>query len=105
MIVIRPSERYRQASVWIGGSLGEKMKQLQPPPPAALLSLPNESHHVQIKDPEARKILGEYLDFEDAEDLQRFVDHVLGQFRLLRTWSEEPALPNPSDQFVTPPGA
>jgi hypothetical protein len=105
MIVIGPSKGYRQSNVWIGGSLGEKTKLVQPPPPAALLSLPDASLRVQIKDPEARRLLGDSLDFDDAEDLQRFVDHVLEQFRRLRTWSEGSGLPNPSDQFVTPPGA
>jgi hypothetical protein len=89
----------------MGGSLGDKKRQVQPPPPAALLSLPSSSRIVQIKDPEARKVLGTFLDFDDAEDLQLFVDHVLGQFRLLRTWSERSGSPDPSDQFSTPPGA
>jgi hypothetical protein len=61
---------------------------VQPPPPAALLSLPSDSRVVQIKDPEARRVLGHSLDFDDPADLQSFVDHVLLQFRLLRTWAD-----------------
>jgi hypothetical protein len=85
--------------------LEDKLRRVQPPPPAALLYFPSDSRVVQIKDPVARQALGNHLDFDDAEDLQLFVDHVLGQFRLLRTWSEGPGSPDPSDLPFTPSGA
>jgi hypothetical protein len=53
----------------------------------------------------ARQALGNFLDFDDAEDVQLFVDHVLGQFRLLRTWSEGTDSLDPSDPLSAPPGA
>jgi hypothetical protein len=90
MIVTKASARYRPSNVPMGGSLGDNMRQVQPPPPAALLPSYGDSRVVHINDPEARRALGDSLDFDDPADLQSFVDHVLLQFRLLRTWAEAP---------------
>jgi hypothetical protein len=89
----------------MGGFLGENIRRVQPPPPAALLTFPSGSHMIRIKDPEAREVLGDFLDFDDAEELQLFVDHVFDRLRLPRTWSEESGSPDPSDQSSAPPGS